>query len=173
MSTIKQLKTLSTKDLGYTAKEIRKLVEDKGSEKVFIARIGGVATGTIKGESKHGDWVGFKGLFFAVNAKNERFSSETAFLPSNLAKDLDAQFEVGVLQINLPSADIFVVESDKNASGYAYHCGYTMTEEHIKRADAIAASVFNTKLPTMLEASKEETKAEAKTEAKKPSGKAA
>lgn len=155
MTQVKQLKTISTKDLGYTAREIRKLVDGKGAEKVFIARLGGVVTGLFAGTSKHGDWTGFKGLFFAVNAKGEKFQADTAFLPTNLAKDIQEQWNSGVVQIQLPPCDICVTESDKNASGYAFICGYTMTEDHIKRADAIANSVFNTKLPT-LEAPKPE-----------------
>jgi hypothetical protein len=158
MTTVKQLKTISTKDLGYTAKEIRKLVDGKGAEKVFIARIGGVVTGLFSGQSKHGDWTGFKGLFFAVNSKGEKYQSDTAFLPANLAKDIQAQWDAGVIQIQLPSADICVVETDKNASGFAYMCGYTMTEDHVKRADAIASSVFNTKIPQLESPKAEETK---------------
>lgn len=157
MTVVKSLKTLSTKDLGYTAKEIRKLVDGKGAEKVFIARIGGIAKEFFSGESKHGEYIGFKGLFFAVNKDNERFSSEVAFLPANLSKKLHDSFGDGVLEIDVPPADIFVVESDKNASGYAYMCNFTMTDESIKKADTIAASIFNTKLP-QLEAPKVATK---------------
>jgi hypothetical protein len=149
MTTVKQLKTLSTKDLGYTAKEIRKLVDGKGSEKVFIARIGGVINELIHGESKHGEWTAFKGKFFAVNEKNERFSSDVAFLPANLSKRLVEGWGEGVLQIDLPPADISVVESDKNASGYAFMCDFVLDDASIKKAEMIASTVFNTKLPQL------------------------
>lgn len=162
MSIIKSLKTLSTKDLGYSAKAVRALVDGKGAEKVFLARIGGVVTEIFTGESKHGEFSGVKGLFFAVNAAGERFTSDTAFLPTNLMSKVKEGFSEGVLQIDLPPADIFAVESDKNASGYAYLCNFTMTDEHVKKADTIANSIFNTKLPQLAAPVKEESKIKGK-----------
>lgn len=159
MSNIKSLRTLSTKDLGFTAKEIRKLVEGKGNEKVFIARIGGVAKEMFTGESKHGEFIGFKGLFFAVNRNNERFTSEAAFFPKNLQDKLAAGFGPGVLEIEVPAADICVVESEKNASGYAYMCNFTMDDNAIKKADAIANNIFNSKLPLIENKSATKSKA--------------
>ena len=113
---MKSLQTLSVKNLGFSAKEIRKLVDGKGKEKVFIARIGGIAKEKFTVESKHGESVGFKGLFFAVNNMHEKFTSEVAFFPKNLSDKLCEAFGEGVLEIEVPAADIFAVESDKNAS---------------------------------------------------------
>lgn len=158
MSVVKNLKEISIKSLGYTAKENRKLVEDKGNQKVFIARVGGVVKGFFKGESKNGEYVGFKGLFFAVNSKGERFTSDTAYFPTGLSSKLEKGFGEGVVEIEMPPADIFIVESEKTGTGYAYMSEFTMTEENIKKADAIANQLFNTKLPIMLEAPKTKSK---------------
>ena len=89
---IKNLASISFKDLGFTAKEIRKLVEDK-KEAVFIARVGGVAMEFFNGESKHGEYTGFKGLFFAITKDGEEYQSKTIFLPSNISRKLREQME--------------------------------------------------------------------------------
>lgn len=150
MSTVKKIASLSTKSFGYSAKEVRKIVEASPGEKIFLARIGGVAKEFFVGESKHGEYVGFKGLFFAINKDGEKFSSEVAFFPKNLSDKLREGFSEGVLQIDVPAADIFAVETEKNASGYAYMCNFAMDDDAIKKADAIAAVVFGGTLPTQL-----------------------
>lgn len=161
---IKQVKTLSTKTLGFNAKEIRKLVDGKNNEKIFLARIGGVVRDVIKGESAHGEYTMFKGIFFAVNNKGERYGSDSAFLPSNVTKKVAEGFTPGVIEIDLPPVDIFAVETDKNASGYAYHTDFMMSDDSVKKAEVISGTIFNTKLPGL-----PAPKAQAKLEGKKAS----
>lgn len=150
MSEVKNLKSISTKTLGYSAKEIRKLVEDKGGQTVFLARLGGIVAEYFTGEGKHGEWVGFKGNFAVVTKDNEKFTSKVAYLPNNIAAKLKAQLEQGVIEIEV-KADIFVVETEKNASGYAYMCEPVMSMESEEKMVKLTNSVFSQKLPTSLQ----------------------
>lgn len=147
--TIKKIPSISTKSLGYSAKELRKLVDGvKGA--VFLARVGGIVSSHFIGESKNGEWVGFKGRFFAMTKDNEGYDSSVIFLPANIANNLRAQLEKGVVELEV-KADIFVVETDKNASGYAYMCEPVLSESADRRSEELAKQVFSGKLPTSLQ----------------------
>lgn len=145
---IKKLASISFKDLGFSAKALRKLVEDK-KEAVFIARVGGVAMEYITGESKNGEWVGFKGQFLAITKDGEQFTSGTAFLPASVATKLREQMDNGVTDIEV-KADVFVVETDKNASGYAYLCEPVMTSEAAEKMRKMQQAILGTALPLQL-----------------------
>lgn len=145
---MKKLKQISMKELGYSAKEIRNLVEDKG-EAVFLARIGGVAVETFKGEGIHGEWNGFKGEFIAANQKGEKFASSVAFFPANIANQLLDQFEHGVVEVEV-KADVYAIESDKNASGYGYMCEPVIDAKTKSRVEQMQGSLFKD-LPLAIE----------------------
>lgn len=137
---MKKLGQISMKALGYSAKEIRKRVEAAG-EAVFLGRIGGIAAEHFTGESKNGEFIGFRGRFLAVNAENEQFESKVAFFPAAIANRLRDQMEQGVVEIEI-KADVFAVESEKNASGYAYLCEPIMSAETEEKIDRMAKSLF-------------------------------
>lgn len=154
-----KIKAISMKNLGYSAKEIRKLVEDKKGS-VFLGRISGVVANYFSGESKNGEFTGFRGAFAAVNAAGEVYESGTAFFPAGVANDLKKQLEQGVIEIEV-TADVYAEESDKNASGYAYICEPVLSAEKQDRMSKMKANLTKG-LPTMLE-----DKTKDKTEAKK------
>jgi hypothetical protein len=147
--TIKKIPSISAKTLGYSAKDLRKLV-DGVQGAVFIARVGGIAASHFIGESKYGEWVGFKGRFFAMTKDKDSFDSSVIFLPANIANNLRDQLEKGVVEVEI-KADIYVVETDKNASGYAYMCEPVMSESSDRRSEELAKQVFGGKLPTSLQ----------------------
>jgi len=145
MTEMKKLPSLSTKSLGYTAKEIRKLVEDK-NEAVFLARYGGVVSEQFVGEGTHGQWVGFKGQFIAVKADGTQYESSVAFFPNNIASGLVAKMNEGLVDLEV-RADVFAVETTKNASGYAYMCEPVITAEAMNRFQKLQTSLFDSPLP--------------------------
>ena len=157
---VKKLAAINFKDLGFSAKDIRKLVEDK-NEAVFIARVGGIAMEYFTGESKHGEFVGFKGQFLAITKDGEQFASSTIFLPTVVARKLREQLDHGVVEIEV-KADVFVTETDKNASGYAYLCEPIMTSEAADKMVKLQKSILGSALPVQLALaapSEEKTKA--------------
>lgn len=158
MSNIKSLKSIATKSLGYSAKEVRKFVDGKGDEPVFLARIGGIASTYFTGESKNGEFVGFKGAFLAQTRDGGMYESKTCYLPAQVSKDLRDRLSVGEVEIRV-EVDVFAVESDKNASGYAYLCEPVMSEAADNRIKELAKTIFG-KLPIAIEdKSKAKTKA--------------
>lgn len=146
---VKKLASIAAKTLGYSAKELRKMVDGKTGA-VFIARIGGIVMSHWIGEGKNGDYVGFKGRFFAQTADGGLFESSIAYFPSQIANSVKEQLEKGVIEIEV-KADIFVIETDKNASGYAYLCEPVLTESADRRSEELAKQVFGGKLPTSLQ----------------------
>lgn len=145
---MKKLNSISMREIGYSAKELRNMTEDKG-EAVFIARIGGVAVENIKGEGKHGEWNGFKGTFIAANNKGEQFQAKVAFFPANITNNLLEQFAHGVLEVEV-KADVYAIETDKNASGYAYMCEPVIDARTKSRVQELQSELFND-LPLQLE----------------------
>lgn len=147
-SELKKIPSISTKTIGYSAKEIRKLVDGK-QEQVFLARFGGVVLEAFAGSSKHGDWTGFKGIFACATRDETTFTSSVIFLPANVTKKVMDQLSQGVVEVEF-KADIYVVESDKNASGYAFMCEPVLSEEANRKAEAVTSIVLKGKLPTLL-----------------------
>lgn len=157
---VKKLSSISMKSLGYSAKEIRKLVEDKDSAQ-FLARIGGIAASHFIGEGVHGEWTGFKGDFTSVKANGEVAEASVIFLPSNISKQLRDRLEHGEVEIEV-FADIFAVETTKNASGYAYMCEPVLSESADRRKQEITKRMLAGKLPTQLMLAAPETPKQAK-----------
>jgi len=147
--TIKKLKDISTKNLGYGAKELRKVTEDAGGA-VFLYRVGGIVLEQFSGEGKTGDWTGFKGRFFAANKDGEKFESTVAYFPATITTRLKEQFSRGEVEIEI-KADVFVIETDKVATGYAYMCEPVLTETTDNRAQQLAKELLGGKLPTSLQ----------------------
>jgi len=162
---IKKLAAINFKDLGFSAKEIRKLIEDK-KEAVFLARIGGIAMEYFTGESKNGEWVGFKGQFLAVTKDGEQYSASTVFLPVTVANKLREQMDSGVTEIEV-KADVYATETDKNASGYAYLCEPVMTSEAAEKMAKLQKSILGTALPVQLALAAPDAKKETTKENKK------
>lgn len=143
MTEIKKIASISMKTLGYSAKQIRKMVEEKPGQMVRIARIGGLALEYFTGESNYGEWLGFKGSFYLETEKGDKFHSAVAFLPTNVAKKLREQFDHGVVEVIVNPIDIFVQETDKNASGYAYVCELVASAEALNKVEKMALLVFS------------------------------
>lgn len=162
MTDTKKLATISVKSIGFSAKEIRKLVEGANGETVFLARIGGVAQEHFTGESKHGDYIGFKGQFFVITKDGDRYESKTAFFPSSVGNKLREQFEQGVVDIEV-KADVYAVESEKNASGYAYLCEPIMTSETQEKLNRLQKSILDAPMPTATLAIADKSQAKKKT----------
>lgn len=156
---MKRLASLSMKDLGFNAKEIRKIVDGK-KEAVFLARIGGIVVSHFTGEGKHGTWTGFKGNFIAVTKDNEQFSSGVAFMPENISKQIVERLTHGEIEIQL-QADVYGIETDKNASGYAFLCEPVMSAESDERMKKIADQILSKPLPTTLQIAAPKKKAAA------------
>lgn len=146
---IKELKIISTKDLGYTKKDLQKMTDGKGAEKIFLARITGVVQSVVTGEGKQGVWHMLKGMFFAINKDGMRFQSPNAFLPKNITKNIIENFSQGVIEIELPITDIFVTESEKSGVGYQFECNVTLTDDVIKKASILSDKLFSSKLPQL------------------------
>ena len=148
MSTTKTnaLASISTKTLGFTAKENRKLTEDKGAERVFLCRLGGVVIEAFHGESKNGPWVGFKGLFTAMKADKSVYQSTIAFLPGNISKQISDRLSNGEVEIQF-SADLFITESDKSGVGFSYICEPILSDEAQKKSESIMKRLLGTALP--------------------------
>lgn len=154
---VKKVRQISTKTPGYTAKEIRKRVDGK-AEMIFLMRVGGVAGGAFGGQTKLGPWVGFKGIFFMLDAEGNRYSANTAFLPATVQKKLEADFAAGVVEVGF-KYDIFATETDKNASGYAFICEPVMGADAERIANGLGELVFKGKIPAaqkLLAANKKE-----------------
>jgi hypothetical protein len=156
---VKKLAAINFKDLGFSAKEIRKLIEDK-KEAVFLARIGGIAMEYFTGESKNGEFTGFKGQFLAITKDGNQYSASTVFFPVSIATKLREQMDSGVTEIEV-KADVYATETDKNASGYAYLCEPVMTSEAAEKMAKLQKSILGTALPVQLALAKP---AEEKTE---------
>jgi hypothetical protein len=148
---VTKVASISIKTAGYSAKDIRNLVSGSATkgETHFLARVGGVVVESFGGESKNGHWDGFKGIFTLINKDGKAFSSTTIFLPLNITKGLMEKLSHGRVEVSF-MADIFVVESDKVASGYGYICESVASEEAEKIASTIADRVIGGKLPTTL-----------------------
>jgi len=138
---ITKLAQISMKALGYSAKELRKLVDNNDGAQ-YLARIGGVAVEMFTGESAKGQWYGFKGQFVAQNQKGETFSSSVIFFPAGITNTLVKQFDAGVCEVEI-KADVFVGENDKSASGYGYICEPVMEAKQKARVEELALSLFN------------------------------
>lgn len=149
-NTPSKIASISIKTLGFNAKEIRKLVDDN-KEMQFLARIGGVVVESFTGESKHGDYIGFKGIFTCINRNKEIYTSTLAFLPGNIAKKLAEALGQGVIEVEF-TTDVFVTETNKNASGYSYICEPVLSDDAKRKADSISARVIGSKLPLALAA---------------------
>jgi len=147
-NTIKKLTQISIKSLGYSAKDVRTMVEDKG-EAVFVGRIGGIAADVMSGESKHGQWHGFKGTFLAVNKDGHQFTAPAAFFPMQVTNKLLEQFSHGCVEVDV-KADIYAIETDKNASGYAYMCEPIMSVESKNKMEKLQGELF-TNVPLQIE----------------------
>ena len=145
---LKKIPSISVKTLGYSAKDLRKLSDGAG-QAIFLARIGGIVVSHFIGESKFGEWVGFKGDFTALTKDGDAFEASTAFLPATVANALVAKLDQGQVEIEV-LADVFVVETDKNASGYAYMCEPVLTESADKRKQDLNKRIMSGKLPAQL-----------------------
>lgn len=148
--TVKKLPSISIKTVGYSAKELRKLVEET-NEAIFIARIGGVVAEAFSGMSKNGEWTGFKGIFTLATKDGDAYSSTTCFLPGNITKKLVDQLSQGVVEIEF-LADISVAASEKVAAGYAFMCEPLLSDDAGKKAQLISDRVLNSKLPLAIAA---------------------
>ena len=146
------IKSISTKNIGFSAKTIRALVEDN-NEVHFLARIGGVAIEQFTGTTKHGEYHGYKGVFSIVNRDGVKFTSTVLFPPANIAKKLADMFSQGEAEISF-MFDINVSSSDKNASGYAFMVDVPASEEALKKAAKISETVFGSRLPQLASPSK-------------------
>lgn len=147
---VSRVPSISIKTVGYNAKELRKLV-DGSKESIFLARVGGVVGESFTGESKNGEWTGLKGLFTIINKDEVAFASSIAFLPANITKKIVDQLTQGVVEVEF-MCDIFVAETDKNASGYSYIVEPVMSDEAAKKAQTISSRVLASKLPLRIAA---------------------
>lgn len=118
---MKKVASLSIKSLGYTAKTLRKIVDENAGQATFIGRMTGVAVEMFQGESSNGDYVGFRGSFAAINKEGEIQEASTAFFPSSISNRLKEVLSNGTTEVEI-NADIYVSENEKSASGYAYVC---------------------------------------------------
>lgn len=148
---VKEIASLSTANLGYSAKSLRKLTEDKGAEKNFLYRVAGVVDSIITGEGKHGSWVGFKGQFVAVMPNGDVFKSNAAFLPATIAKGVEERLSHGEVDIEF-KGDVFAVETDKNASGYAFLCDPVITAVARDKFDKLTAAISGEPMPALISA---------------------
>lgn len=139
------VKQISMKTIDYSAKKIRALVDGK-KEAVFIARVGGVALGIFSGTSKHGEWHGLKGAF-KMETLDAAYKSNTAFLPIGITDNIVKSMQKDGLAEVPFIFDIFVSETEKNASGYAYMCEPVMTSESEKRAKEIFDRISRSTMP--------------------------
>lgn len=144
-----KLQSISMKTLGYTAKEIRKMVDGKEGAQ-FLARIGGIVASHFIGESTHGEFIGFKGVFQSVKPDGSSAAASLIYLPANVANALRAKLEQGEIEIEV-FADIYAIETTKNASGYAYICEPVLSDSADKRMQQIAIKLLDAKLPTQLQ----------------------
>jgi hypothetical protein len=136
---------ISIKELGFSAKEIRKSVEGK-IEAVFLARIGGYATEAFSGESDTGTWTGFKGVFSAINSKKEEFTASVAYFPGNVTSGLEKSLSETKKEVAV-AVDVFAVETTKNSSGYAYVCEPVLTPELASKMKSITDNLLSAPLP--------------------------
>lgn len=132
--------SISTKSIGFSSKEIRKIVEDS-NEVHLLARIGGVALDFFTGTSKHGEWQGFKGIFTLVTRDGRTFTSSVVYLPKNITDKLYSQMQQGVVEVSF-LVDINVTASDKNASGYAFNVDAVRSEAAEQKAKTISDTVI-------------------------------
>lgn len=137
--TASKAQSISMRQLGYTAKSIRKLCEDAG-EAVFIARVAGIVSEHFTGENNYGEWVGFRGRFMAVTRDGEKYESATAFLPAAVTNPLRENLEHGAVEIEV-GADIYAQESDANASGYAYVCDPMISDKGKEKIQKLEAQM--------------------------------
>lgn len=146
--TVSRLPSISMKTAGYSAKELRKLVEGN-AEVQFLARIGGVVVEAFTGESKNGEWTGLKGMFTLINRDNKAFSSTVAFLPSNITNRIADQLNQGVIEVQF-LVDINITETEKNAAGYAFMAESVLSDDAAKKMETITSRVLTSKLPSQL-----------------------
>lgn len=144
----KKVAQINGKDLGFTANAIRELVKGKTGA-VFLYRIGGVVSDYFTGESKNGEWVGFRGQFIAMLTDGQKFQSSAAFFPAQVATRLREQLEQGVVEVEV-TADIFAQYTDKNATGYAYMCEPIMSATGKQKLAAVKRLVMEDELPMSL-----------------------
>lgn len=156
MTQISAVASISANTIGFTAKNIRRLVDEKGNEKQFLYRVGGVVEQLITGEGKHGTWYGFKGQFFAATP-DKAFESTTIFLPSTLANPIVEQLQQGVTGIEF-KGDVFAIETEKNASGYAFLAEPVITATAKEKFTKLQKSVLGEPLPLLAAPDKEEKK---------------
>ena len=145
-----KIEAINSKNLGFTAKEIRKRVEDQGKA-VFLYRVGGVVADYYTGETEKGEWIGFRGQFVAMSADGRNVQSAVAYLPAQVAKKLREELEAGVVEIEM-KADIFAIETDKNASGYAYMSEPIMSRAGREKLAKVRNLLLEDELPISLAA---------------------
>ena len=134
------LAAISMKTMGYTPKQLRSLVENqKGA--VFIGRIKGFSTSFFTGLSKHGEWVGFKGDFVAVNKDGEIFDGGTLFAPAEISRPLTERHKSGADQV-LVEADIYAQENEDSAVGYIYVCKPILTDENKGKMERMKSTLL-------------------------------
>lgn len=152
MTEATKLPQINSKVLGFTAKEIRKIVESKpGSH--FLYRVGGVVAGYFTGETGNGEWTGFRGLFVAQKSDGTVYEANAAFFPAQIAAQLRERLEAGGEEIEV-SADIFAAESDKNAAGFSYMCEPIISDTGRAKLDKLKGKLTGQALPIALEAPK-------------------
>lgn len=139
---VKELDKISVKTLGYTQAELKELAQ---TGRTFLARIGGLVNSYFTGQSQYGEWVGFKGVFHAISAKGEEYTSTIIHLPNALANATLARFqasESGSLEL---VADVFVTKSPKG--DYFVDAVPPLTEKEILATDAIAKRMKTIPMP--------------------------
>lgn len=140
------LPSIGFKSLGFTKKELQKLVDGK-KEKIFIARVGGVVAEAFSGTGVHGVWWGMKGIFSLITKDGDKYVSTVTYLPTNITNQIREKLDQGQIEVEF-AADIYVAESEKSGPGYAFLCETIMSEDAKRKADAITSRVFESNLPT-------------------------
>lgn len=151
MTEMKQVKSINYNAI-LDKKAIKKNMSDYLGKDLIV--INGIATGTINFMSKYGENTGLEGTFFAYNLiTGETFESNGAFLPNNLTQQLVKILEKGEQQDVEVSCTISIMESDKNAEGFAWVANKPKTEEFVRRENEIK-NRFMSSLPPLLEKAK-------------------
>lgn len=142
-----KLPSLSTKTMGFTAKELRKIVDGKPGAQ-FLFRVGGIVVEKFTGESKQGAWEAIKGIFTALAYDSKAYQSTVAFLPGSAIKKIADQLDQGVLEVQF-LYDIYVTESEKSGVGYSYMIEPVLSDDAVKKMESLSSRVLGGKLPTL------------------------
>ncbi len=145
---IKQVRSVSLALIKLTKKQKMELVEGTNGAPQFVARIGGIVANVFEFSDKKTGEVrtGFKGLFTLRSYEDEAYQATSCFVPKQIERDVLGAIKNGATNVQF-QYDIFLVETDKSATGYSWNAEPVLSDDARAKADRLIAELLSGGMP--------------------------